>query len=257
MRVLIVDDEAPARTKLRRLLRETGEVTVVGEAASGAEAVARIRELAPDLVLLDIHMPQLDGFGVVQEIGADAMPPVVFVTAYDAHALRAFEVHALDYLLKPVAPERFHSTMQRARRLIEREADVDGSTDAPLADRLRALLDEVGAAARYVQHLLVHQSERALLVPVDRLVRIVAERNYVRLCTPDGEYMLRSTISDLEQRLDPSAFLRVNRSQIVRLDAIREMHPWSHGDYHVVLRDGRRVVWSRRYRARSAHQFGV
>ncbi|HEU4698649.1 MAG TPA: response regulator [Gemmatimonadales bacterium] len=256
MRVLIVDDEAPARARLRRLLADEPDVEVVGEAGSGPAAVTAIAELAPDLVLLDIQMPGLDGFGVIETVGAAAMPPVVFVTAYDAHALRAFEAHALDYLLKPIRPERFAAMLERVRRLrAPAERSAPGAAD-PLATRLDALLAELGREPQRLRHVLVHHEHRALLLPVERIVRIAAERNYLRLFVPGAEYTLRGTIGALEARLDPAAFLRIGRGDIVRLDAIRELHPWSHGDYHVILKDGTELVWSRRYRAKSAHLFG-
>ncbi len=257
MRILIVDDEAPARARLRRLLGEAPDAEVAGEAAGGAEAVEMIRTLRPDLVLLDIQMPGMDGFGVIESVGADEMPPVVFVTAYDEHALRAFDAHALDYLLKPIRPERFTAMLDRARRIMPAgSAGGAGRREAPLATRLEAMLAALGREPARLRHLMVQHENRALLVPVDRIVRLAAERNYVRIFVPGAEYLVRSTISALEERLDPATFLRIARGDIVRLDAIREMHPWSHGDYHVVLHDGTRLVWSRRYRARSAHRFG-
>ena len=277
LRVLIVDDEAPARARLRRLLAEVeregsdddaiGAIEVAGEASSGDEAVAQILAVVPDLVLLDIQMPGRDGFGVIEAVGPEAMPPVAFVTAYDEHALRAFEVHAIDYLLKPVPIARLTSVLRRARRAMEgatprapQEADRqpdDADRDDPLAARLTGLLASLERPAGYLQRIMVHQDERAFLVPVSRIVRISADRNVVRLHAVGAEYVLRTPITALEARLDPDVFLRINRSDIVRLDAIQEMHPWSHGDYQVVLTDGTRLVWSRRYRARAGDRFGT
>ncbi|GJG86199.1 DNA-binding response regulator [Gemmatimonadetes bacterium T265] len=250
LRVLVADDEAPARRKLRRLLDEVPGVEVAGEAASGEEAVTQIAALAPDLVLLDVQMPVLDGFGVVAAVGVDEMPPVVFVTAYDEHALRAFEVRALDYLLKPVAGARLRDAVERARRAHALGTAVGrGRRDA-----LAAV-----AADRPLRRLLVHDARGpahgARLLAVDAIELARAERNYVALHTAQGAFRVRGTIGTLAARLDPATFLRVNRSDVVRLDAVRELQPWSHGDYRVVLRDGTALLWSRRYRAHGAAAF--
>ncbi len=248
LRVLIADDEAPARRRLRRLLDVLSDVEVVGEACSGEEAVSAIAALTPDLVLLDVQMPVLDGFEVVAAIGADAMPPVVFVTAYDAHALRAFEVRALDYLLKPVTGARLSDAIDRARQA--RAAGEQHGDRAGLA----ALV-----AGRPLRRLLVHDARGpahgARLLAVEDIHLARADRNHVVFHTPHGTFRLRASIGALAARLDPAAFLRVNRSDIVRLDAIRELQPWSHGEYRVVLRDGSALLWSRRYRAQDAAAF--
>lgn len=253
MRVLVVDDEAPARAKLRRLLAREPAVSVVAEAADGEAAVTAIESERPDLVLLDVQMPGLDGFGVVERLGVGRMPPVIFVTAHDTHAVRAFDVHAVDYLLKPVSPERF-------RRALARLAGGSEPPDAPappaappaaLADRLDALLRTLGRSAAYAQRLLVEDSRRGFFLPTDRIDRVHAERNYVRLEAGGESYQLRGTLAALLGRLDPERFLRINRSDVVRLDAVKELHPWSHGDYRVVMRDGTELTWSRRYRKRA------
>jgi len=253
MRVLIVDDEAPARAKMRRYLAEQSDVQVVGEAETGTEAVERIVELSPDLVFLDVQMPGLDGFGVIDTVGIAAMPHVVFVTAYDEHALRAFEVRALDYLLKPFTPERFGAVMERARAELARGA---GTGNAVLAEKLDALMSAVSPRPRYLQRVLVHHANTALLLPVERIDRVEADRNYVRLHGGGATFTLRGSIGALAERLDPERFLRINRSEIVRLDAVKELQPWFHGDYRVVMHDGATLMWSRRYRARAAGEFG-
>ena len=254
MRILIVDDEAPARAKVRRYAGEYADIEVVGEAENGVEAVERISDLRPDLVLLDVQMPGLDGFCVIDAIGTDSMPHVVFVTAFDEYALKAFEVRALDYLLKPFTPERFAAVMDRARDEVARGASA-GSTD--LRGKLDALLTAVATARpRYLQRILVHQANRALLLPVERIDRVEADRNYVRLHSAGAVFTLRSSITSLAERLDPEKFLRINRSEIVRLDAVKELQPWFHGDYRVVMGDGATLMWSRRYRAQTAGEFG-
>jgi two-component system LytT family response regulator len=254
VRILIVDDEAPARAKMRRYVGEYAGTEVVGEAENGIEAVERISELRPDLVFLDVQMPELDGFGVIDAIGIDAMPHVVFVTAFDEYALKAFEVRALDYLLKPFTPERFAAVMDRARAEVARASDA-GSTD--LRGKLEALLAAVTPGRpRYLQRILVHQANRALLLPVERIDRLEADRNYVRLHSGGTVFTLRGSITSLAERLDPEKFLRINRSEIVRLDAVKELQPWFHGDYRVVMGDGATLMWSRRYRAQTAGEFG-
>lgn len=248
MRTLIVDDEAPARAKLRRLLAAEPNLEIVGEATNGEEAVARIEELHPDVVFLDVQMPRLDGFGVIERLGVDAMPYVVFVTAYDEHALRAFEVQALDYLLKPFSPERLQAVVSRVRRELARDRPAE------LGARLATLL-QTTTPQRYLQRIFVQREERAVLVPVHQINRLEAERNEVHLYTADTMHVIRSTLSELAARLDPATFLRINRSTIVRLDAIKELQPWFHGDYRVILRDGTELMWSRRYRAKQRSAF--
>ncbi|HJU90669.1 MAG TPA: LytTR family DNA-binding domain-containing protein [Gemmatimonadaceae bacterium] len=250
MRALIADDEAPARRKLRRLLDAEHDMTVVGEASNGREAVEAIAEQKPDLVFLDVQMPELDGFAVVDAIGVDAMPPTVFVTAYDEHALKAFEVRAIDYLLKPFTPERFRSVLANVR------TRYGGGPQPADSQQLAQLLQSVATPPRYLRRILVHRDEKAFLLPVEKIDRVEAERNYVRLHTASGAFQLRGTLTALSARLDPAMFLRINRSELVRLDAIAELHPWFHGDYRVVLRDGSTRMWSRRFRAQAEGEFG-
>jgi two-component system, LytTR family, response regulator len=242
MRALVVDDEAPARAKVRRLLEASIGVEVVGEATTGREALAAIKRTRPDVVFLDIQMPGLDGFGVADAIQNDGGPYIVFVTANDQHALRAFEVGAVDYLLKPFTPTRFEQVLERAR---ERLA---ASRVAPPA---------AAPPATHLKRVLVIDDGRAHFVAVDAIDRVEAERNYVVLHSRGQQHRLRATLASLAERLDPSQFLRVNRSTLVRLDAVREMHEWSHGDFRVVMHDGEELIWSRRYRAAAEREFGV
>jgi two-component system LytT family response regulator len=235
VRVLIVDDEEPARRQIRRLLSGETDVQIVGEAATGTDAIEAIRRLSPDLVFLDIQMPPPNGFGVIDALGRDRAPDVIFVTAFDEHALRAFEVRALDYLLKPVTAARFREALERAReRLV--------APDTP--------------KARPLVRILVRDETKAFLLALDRVDRIEAEGNYVRLHSSGKSYTVRSAIGALAARLDTDKFLRISRSAIVRLDAIKELHPWFHGDYHVVMTDGARLTWTRRYRATAMPELG-
>jgi two-component system LytT family response regulator len=242
MRALIVDDEAPARAKLRRLLAAEPGIEILGEATNGREAIAAIKRSRPDVVFLDVQMPGLDGFAVADAIESDGGPYIVFVTANDQHALRAFEVGAVDYLLKPFTPERFARVLERAKdRLFS--PPTDDAAPAP--------------ARQFLRRILVVDNGRAVFVPVDRIDRVESERNYVTLHAGRDAHRLRATISALEERLDPAQFLRINRSTLVRLDAVREMHEWSHGDFRVVMHDGTELIWSRRYRAAAEREFGL
>jgi len=250
IRALVADDEAPARRKLRELLAGEADIELVGEAADGVEAVAAIRAASPDVVFLDIQMPRLDGFGVVAEVGVAAMPLTVFVTAYDEHALRAFEVQALDYLLKPFAPSRFQTLLTRIRHQLIKPASAD------LAGRIESLLKTVRPEPAYLRQLLAERdADRQIVLAVDEIDRIEADGNTLRFFTPEGAFHRRGTLRDLENRLDPTRFLRLNRSEIVRLDTIREIQPWFHGDARVILKDGKVLTWSRRYRAKAEGLF--
>lgn len=272
IRVLIVDDEPPARTRLKRLLEPHTAFEVAGEAGSGPEAVEAIARLAPDVVFLDVQMPGLDGFEVVEAIadaagqnaggttektgdaeaemsaGAGPLPQIVFVTAYDAYAVRAFEIHAVDYLLKPFDPERFGRTLAR---LEERVA-----SSRPGEERLlRQLRDAMAAARRppgYLERILVPVGTSQRLLAVDHIDWIEAEGNQVRLHVGAESYLVRGTLTALEERLDPARFLRIHRKRIVNAARIRELHPWSHGDQLVILDDGTELRMSRRYRDRLA-----
>jgi len=260
IRALLADDEAPARKKLRKLLAAAPDFAVVGEATDGVEAVAAIRTAAPDVVFLDIQMPRLDGFGVIQEVGVEAMPLTVFVTAYDEHALRAFEVHALDYLLKPFAPSRFARLLDRVRRqLPSASPNSPAAPGGDLALRIERLLAAVRPEPGHLRQLLVEPvagpEGRQRLLAVETIDRIEAEGNYLLLTTAEGTFRRRGTLSEIEGRLDPDRFLRLNRSTIVRLDALREVQPWFHGDARVVLKDGSVLTWSRRYRSKAEGRF--
>ncbi len=237
LRALIVDDEAPARRKVARMLSRHDDVEIIGEAADAAEAVDRIRAERPDLVFLNVQMPGADGFSVVEAIAGDARAPrIVFVTAHDRYAVRAFNVCAADYLLKPFDEERFDRALDRVRE------KHDGT-----AERLREVLDAFRGTASYPERVLVPGEDRSFFVAVDDIVRVEAARNSVVLHCGNREFALRTTMEALERRLDPRRFARLNRSHLVRIDAIAEMEPWFHGEYKVRLRDGTLVTWSRRY----------
>lgn len=248
IRVLIIDDERPARRKIRRFLESEPDIEVVGEACDGREAIAVIQSEKPDLIFLDVQMPGLDGFGVIDAVDAQPMPQVVFVTAHDQFALRAFEVHALDYLLKPFDLARFRKILSHARAQLQRNKTED-------MDKMSKLLKEIREAERYAERLLINAEERAFFLQVDRINWIEAAKNYVNIHAGNEAYLLRGTIDGLHKRLDPSKFIRVNRSQIVNIDSIKELQPWFHGEYRIILKDGTAMMWSRRYLDRSSDLF--
>jgi len=240
--VLIADDEAPARRKLARFLDEHDDIEVVGEASNGIDAVDLIAMTKPELVFLDIRMPDLDGLGVAQAIAQSEKPPaIVFVTAFDQYAVDAFEVSALDYLLKPYDRERFDRALERARR-----AMLNAQTGAQIADVVARLRKE----DRYVKRLLIPNEGRSFFVPVNHILRLESDGNNVKIFTRNGCHSLRSTLDAIEARLDPEQFARVHRSHVVNIDEIAEINPWFHGDYKLGMRDGTEIGWSRRYAAK-------
>lgn len=240
LRVAIVDDEPLARDKLRGFLTRHPGCTLVGEAGDGLEAVQLLERTRPDLVLLDVQMPELDGFEVLG--AADPLPDVIFVTAFDRYAIQAFEQGALDYLLKPVAPDRFDRALERA---IARHGSAD---PAALARRVAALCEAVAPSRPRVERFLVRERDRSRLVPVGEVDWIEAAGNYVKLHARSGTHLVRSTLKDVEARLDPARFARIHRTAIVNLDRVRFLEPASHGDQAVVLEGGERLTLSRRYR---------
>jgi two-component system LytT family response regulator len=243
IRALIVDDEPIARRGIRHHLCGEPDVEVVGECGDGAAAVAAIGELAPDLVFLDVQMPEVGGFDVVDAVGVARMPAVIFVTAYDQYAVRAFDVHALDYVLKPIEGERFRRALDRARERLERTGD-------DVAERIAAALGDLGRTVprRYPKRLAIRSDGRVTLVDVREVDRVEAAGNYVEVYAGGKARLMRETLTNLEARLDPETFVRVSRSTIVNADRVRELRPMFNGDFVVVLRDGTEVSASRRYR---------
>ena len=235
IRVLIVDDEAPARRKVRRFLERDAEIGEIREACSGEEAVGTLRDFAPDLVFLDVQMPDMDGFAALASVSEPRDCHVIFLTAHQQHALRAFDAEALDYLLKPVDPERFERALERAKQQIARRADRSQAKPP-----------------RVLKRILVEKNGRELFLPVERLDWAQSEKNYVHLHAGAETFTIRGTLENLIRQLDPEQFVRINRSELVNLDRVKEMQPWFHGERRVVLKDGRELVWTRRFRAASS-----
>src|SRR5581483_2007218 len=247
IRALIVDDEPIARAGLRTLLAAEPDFEVIGECRNGREAVKAIREQAPSLVFLDVQMPGMSGFDVLAEVGPASLPAVVFVTAYDQYAIKAFETGALDYLLKPFDEERFRKTVERVKRHFE-AGDFHG-----LRERLSALLKRLdGEVSRlepkYPGRVVVKSAGRIFFVNVDEIDRIEAAGNYVMLHVADKAHLLRETMDAMEARLDPEKFVRIRRSVSVNVEYIRELRPLFKGEYVIILRDGTELTSSRRYR---------
>ena len=239
LRVVVTDDEAPARKKLLRFLSQEPDVTVVGEAGNGAESIAAVREMKPDLLFLDIQMPGMDGFAVVEALEPIFLPRVVFVTAYDEFAIRAIEIHAFGYLLKPFDQARFQRVLADARKQIEKDRDGE------LQSGLRRLLDEVRTPRQ--PRLLVEENGRGTLLALNQIDWAEADRNYVKLHVGSHTYTVRGTIENIERKLDREQFLRINRSSLLRMDFVRELRKWSHGEYQVLLQSGQTLMWTRRY----------
>jgi two-component system LytT family response regulator len=241
-RTLIVDDEPLARERLRKLLEKESDIELLGECADGREAVTRIKETEPDLVFLDVQMPECNGFDVLAQLRGSPMPVVVFVTAYDQFALKAFEVHAVDYLLKPFDRERFQTALRRALDHVRR------SQAGELNARLSALLGELKSQPKHLERLAIKSSGRLVLIRIDDVDWVESSDNYVELHVGTERHLHRVTMSALEEMLPPERFMRISRSAIVNVDRIKELQPLFHGEYVVTLRDGKRLTLSRSYR---------
>lgn len=250
IRTMVVDDEPVARERIVSLLQQEQDIEVVGECADGHQAVNAIQTYSPDLIFLDVQMPACDGFGVIQQVGAERMPPVVFVTAYDEYALRAFEVHAIDYLLKPFGRDRFQQTLQHAREHLERRRAGD------LGKRLLALVQDLKPEPQKLDRLVVKSGGRVFFLRTDDIDWIEAAGNYVRLHLSEDSHLFRETMNNMEARLDTNRFVRIHRSRIVNTDRIKELQPWFNGEYVVVLQNGARLTLSRGYRERLQERLG-
>jgi two-component system, LytTR family, response regulator len=256
VRVLVVDDEPLAREHLRSLLSAREDVRIIGECGDGTSAVARIRDESPDLVLLDVQMPEGGGFDVVRAVGADRMPAVIFVTAYDQHALAAFDVHAVDYLLKPVQRARFARAIDRVvRQLRPTEDDARASPGRDAAPLGRAM-EAVEGARPGADRLAVRHGERMLFLRMQDIDWVEASDDVAKLHVGKQVLEHRITLSQLEQRLPARTFVRVHRSAIVNVERIREFHPWFQGDWIIVLADGTRIQTGKSYRQRVRELIG-
>jgi two-component system LytT family response regulator len=242
IQAVVADDELLARQKLRQLLRDEPEVDVIGECATAAETIELVRMAQPDLLFLDIRMPGMDGFDIIEELAAQpgvAMPRIIFTTAYDSYALRAFEIHAVDYLLKPFTLERLHSAVDNARQQLQAVKQPHARDDEAKSN-----------GDHYTKRIVFKSRGRILFLAVSEIRWIGAEENYVRICTQSETHLLRETMSRLEERLDPQMFLRVHRSSIVNLQYVKEVRTDADGECMVILLNGQKIPMSRSYRSR-------
>jgi len=242
IRVLIVDDEPFARKRLRELLKDDSEIAIIGECANGAETISATRELAPDLIFLDVQMPGIDGLAVSETLNDKQSPLVIFVTAYDQYAVQAFAVQAVDYLLKPFDRARFAQALQRAKdRLREKRRD-------DMNRQILDLLSEIKDKPQYLDRLVIKNNDRVFVLKTDEIDWIEAEGNYVRVHFGKQSSLIRETLSRLAAQLDPRKFPRIHRSRLVNIDRIQELQPWSHRDWRIILRNGAELRLSRNYR---------
>ena len=241
IKALIVDDEPLARDRIREMLKEHPEVEVIGEARNGQEAVDFVANQNPDLVFLDIQMPDLDGFDVLQKLDAAQLPLIIFVTAYDQYALRAFDVHAVDYLTKPFDRERFAEAVDHAKVFMKGAREPDTA-------RILNMLQELKAGARYLERFAVRNGETVFFVRAEDVDAIEAQGNYVRLSLAGSSHLLRDTLNNIEAQINPRMFVRIHRRTIVNIDRVKEVQTWARGEYRVVLVTGAHYTLSRGYR---------
>jgi len=250
IRVLIVDDEPLARKRLRELLKDDHEIAVIGECVNGAETISATQELAPDLIFLDVQMPGIDGLAVSEALDGKKSPLVIFVTAYEQYAVRAFDVQAVDYLLKPFDRARFTQAMNRAKeRFREKHRD-------DVNRQILGLLSEIKDKPQYLDRLVIKNNDRVFVLKTDEIDWIEAEGNYVRVHFGKQSSLIRETLTNLGARLDPRKFPRIHRSSMVNIDRIKELQPWSHRDWRIILRNGAELRLSRNYRDRLHHLLG-
>lgn len=242
IKILVTDDEPPARKKLISFLKDGQSNFVIDEASNGLEAVEQINEVKPDLIFLDIQMPGMNGFEVIEQIGIDKMPAVIFVTAYDQYALDAFEVNAVDYLLKPFDKNRFMKSLQKGLEKINLHKTRE--------KELTNILNEINRRKKFAERFLVNHASKYFFIQCEEIIYISSEEKYVSLHTKNGTFLLRETMNNMEEKLNPEKFTRIHRSSIVNISQIQEMQPWSHGDYVVILKNGEKINMSRRYKDR-------
>jgi two-component system, LytTR family, response regulator len=245
IRAIVVDDEELGRDRIQSLLEQQPDVEIIGVCADGASAVETIERAQPDLVFLDVQMPGMDGFEVIENLDPARLPAVVFVTAHDGHAIRAFEIHALDFLLKPFDQTRFEKALERARTQLAAKKAAATGTSAAIDSRLVSLLEELREERKYPERLIVKSSGRVFFIRTEEIDWVEASGNYVKIHAKSEAHLLRESMKNMEAKLDPKTFVRIHRSAIVNIDRIKELEPWFHGEYIVIMRDGTRLTASR------------
>ena len=241
IKALIVDDEPLARDRIRELLKEHPEVEVIGEARNGQEAIAAVANHNPDLVFLDVQMPDLDGFDVLRNLDVERLPVIIFVTAYDQYALRAFDVHAVDYLTKPFDRERFARAVDQAKVFMKGAKEPDTA-------RILNMLQELRAGTRYLERFAIKNGETLFFVRAEDVDAIEAQGNYVRLSLANSSHLVRDTLNNIESQINPRTFVRIHRRTIVNINRVKEVQTWGRGEYRVVLVTGAHYTLSRGYR---------
>jgi len=240
---VIVDDEHLARKRLCRLLESREEIEVAAVCKNGKEAIEQIGKRKPTLIFLDIQMPEVDGFDVLKSIEDDNYyPNIIFVTAYDEYAMRAFEVHALDYLLKPFDEDKFYESLDRAVDIIRQ------ASTRQVWEKLDAMSSSLNGSKDYLSRIMIKDSERIFFLPVEEIDWIESAGNYVQIHTPDDSYLLRETMINMEEKLNPDVFFRVHRSTIINLNKVKELEQWFHGDYQITMKNGKKLTLSRNYK---------
>ena len=242
IRALIADDEALARKFIRRMLKDNHDVEIVGECSNGKDAIAMIRKQNPDVVFLDVQMPEMDGFAVLESIGVDQLPEIIFTTAYEQYAIRAFELHALDYLLKPFDQARFKDAIQHAKERFRSQRQKDGRL------QMSALLESIKNKPQYLERLVIKTGGRITFLSTDEINWIEADDKYVHLHTGKVSPMVRQTLNAMEAQLDPRKFSRIHRSAIVNVERIKELQPLFSGEHSILLEDGAKLTLSRSYK---------
>lgn len=250
LQALIVDDEPPARAVIRRMLKDHADIELIGECSNGAEALAALRRQTPDLIFLDIQMPEMDGFALLEALG-ERMPAVIFVTAYDQYAVRAFEVAAVDYLLKPFDHERLAKALQRAK------TNLGEKNGQERTEQMLTLLTQIHAQSEHLQRFVIKTNGRVLLVPAADVEWIEVEGNYLRLHAGKASHLIRETMNNLETRLDARKFVRIHRSTMVNIDCVKELQVHFNDEHLVILKDGSQLTLSRRFRDRLSQFLGA
>lgn len=242
IRTIVVDDEPLACKRLVKLLEQDPDIKVVEVCADGKEAIEEINKKQPDLVFLDIQMPEVNGFNVLQNLDQDHVPAIIFVTAYDEYALKAFEVHALDYLMKPFSEERFNDSLKRAKAAIKQESKTS------INSKVENLLEYLEPSRESLSRILVKSSNRYFFLKVNDIDWIESAGNYVRIHSGDKNYLIRDTMINMEKKLDSDLFFRIHRSTIINVDKVKELEQWFHGDYMVIMHSGEKLTLSRNYK---------
>ncbi len=243
IRAIIIDDEPLAREKVQLFAKGETDIEIVDICANGHEAIASYHQFKPDLLFLDIQMPEMTGFDVLSHLHSDPLPGVIFITAYDEYALRAFEFHALDYLLKPFDRERFQKAVMHARETLKSNTPDHVSTE-----QIRALLDSMKKPAGTLDRLIVKTNGRIIFLRIEEIDWMEAAGNYIKLHVGNESHLVRETMNNLEQQLDPQKFIRVHRSTIINIEKIKELQPYFNGEYKIFLTNNTQVILSRGYR---------